>query len=294
MTYLVGYSPHKDDTCALELACELARTRPETVHAVTVVPRGWETSAGSQQDGDFTQWARQEGESSAAEALAALRRHPEIDSRATWVTGRSVPAAILAARVDLGASMVVVGSGQDGQPGRVSVTSKTDRILHSSKVPVVIAPRGYHPAPDSRISRLTVGFRDDDATRGLMDLVADLAQGTGASVRLVTIALRMGTMVTAGIRDAERLVHDRLVEQARAAQSEAVARLHGLGLDPTRVSATVVPGASWSDAMEKIEWSAGDMLVVGSSATHPLAEVFLGSSATKIVRNSPVPTMALP
>ena len=37
MTFLVGYSPHKDDLCALDLACQLARSDRGSVHAVSVV-----------------------------------------------------------------------------------------------------------------------------------------------------------------------------------------------------------------------------------------------------------------
>ena len=95
MTYLVGYSPHKDDSCALALACQFARSESDTVTAVTVVPRGWETVAGSATDGDFEQWAAEEGEASAAEAQGRLGAYPDVQSSAIWVTGRSVPAAIL-------------------------------------------------------------------------------------------------------------------------------------------------------------------------------------------------------
>lgn len=36
------------------------------------------------------------------------------------------------------------------------------------------------------------------------------------------------------------------------------------------------------------------MLVVGSSASGPIARVVLGSQATKIVRHSPVPVVVVP
>jgi nucleotide-binding universal stress UspA family protein len=38
----------------------------------------------------------------------------------------------------------------------------------------------------------------------------------------------------------------------------------------------------------------GDVLVVGSSALGPLAQVFLGSRAAKVVRHSPVPVVVVP
>ena len=154
MTYVVGYSPHKDDACALSLAAQFARSDKDSVHAVTVVPQGWEVAAGSATDGDFTAWAQGQGEASAEEALTLLGADAGVPIAASWVTGRSVPAALLEQVEALDADMIVVGSGANGAPGRVAMTAKTDRLLHSSPVPVAIAPRGYaaeprsvHPAP---------------------------------------------------------------------------------------------------------------------------------------------------
>lgn len=118
MTYLVGYSPHKDDSCALALACQFARSESDTVTAVTVVPRGWETVAGSATDGDFEQWAAEEGEASAAEAQGRLGAYPDVQSSAIWVTGRSVPAAILDEAKRLDAALIVVGSAKTAPRAR--------------------------------------------------------------------------------------------------------------------------------------------------------------------------------
>jgi nucleotide-binding universal stress UspA family protein len=150
MTYVVGYSPHKDDACALSLAAQFARSDKDSVHAVTVVPQGWEVAAGSATDGDFTAWAQGQGEASAEEALALLGADAGVPIAASWVTGRSVPAALLEQVEALDADMIVVGSGANGAPGRVAMTAKTDRLLHSSPVPVAIAPRGYAAEPGSR------------------------------------------------------------------------------------------------------------------------------------------------
>lgn len=291
MTYLVGYSPHKDDSCALALACQFARSESATVHALTVVPRGWETVAGSATDGEFEAWAAAEGEASAREAAALLAEHGDVPTRATWVTGRSVPAAMLEQAEALGASLIVVGSGVDGPEGRVAVTSKTDRLLHSSHVPVVISPRGYTTAAGARITRVTLAFRDDDATWALLDKVAEICTRVGAELRLLTVALRQRTMVTSPVRGNEELVFGRLLEQVRAAQAEAVEHLAGKGVQAATV---VAQGISWADALAGLDWTSGDVLVVGSSRTHPLANVFLGSSAAKIVRNSTVPVVVVP
>ena len=53
-------------------------------------------------------------------------------------------------------------------------------------------------------------------------------------------------------------------------------------------------GSSWDEAIDDVEWEDGDVLLVGSSSVGPVARVFLGSRAAKIVRNSPVPVVVVP
>ena len=294
MTYVVGYSPHKDDACALSLAAQLARSDKDSVHAVTVVPQGWEVAAGSATDGDFTAWAQGQGEASAEEALTLLGADAGVPIAASWVTGRSVPAALLEQVEALDADMIVVGSGANGAPGRVAMTAKTDRLLHSSPVPVAIAPRGYAAEPGSRVTRVTVGFRDDDATWHLLQRVADICRRTGASLRLVTVALDRPPMYTAAVSGAEDLVREQWRRQASAAQDEAVEHLVDAGFARDEVETVLARGATWVEALDSVEWHSGDVLVVGSSSTHLLTQVFLGSSAAKIVRASPVPVVVVP
>jgi nucleotide-binding universal stress UspA family protein len=292
MTYLVCYSPHKDDSGAIELACQFARSDDDTVHALTVVPRGWETAVAGDTDRDFQQWAAQEGAASAAEALEVLGRHTDVESTATWVTGRSVPQAVLEQAAALEVSLVVVGSGENGPRGYVTVTSKTDRLLHSADVPVAIAPRGYRPAQGARVTRVTMGFRDDDASWTLLDLVAGICARVGARLRLVTFAVRPRTMVSSPLRGDESTVFDQWKSQARSGLAEAVEHLRSLGLTDTET--LVAEGRSWGGAMDAVEWGREDVLVVGSSSTHKLAQVFLGSSAAKILRNSTIPVIVVP
>lgn len=292
MTYVVGYSPHKDDLGALELACQFARSAPATVHAVTVVPRSWGTPAVGDTDREFEQWASAEGDASAELALRHLAGQG-VPIEASWVAGRSVPQALLERAGELGASVLVVGSGDDAAPGRIALTSKTSRLLHSSGVPVALAPRGYE-AGGGPVSRITVGFRDDDVTWSMLTRVTEIARGLSATVRLVTFAVEPRTMVTAGVSHAEDLVFERWLTQAKAAQVEAEAYLRSEGFGDDELELRIADGPTWQKAIQSLAWKAGDVLVVGSSSTHKLTQVFLGSSASKIVRLSPVPVVVVP
>ncbi|HSF98457.1 MAG TPA: universal stress protein [Ornithinibacter sp.] len=295
MTILLGFSPHQDDTGAVELACQLARSDQDAVHAVTVVPQAWPTAVAGDTDRDFRLWAEEEGEHSASLARDLLAEHPDVASEATWCSGRSVPQTLLDRAVELDAGLIVVGSGDEGPHGKVFLTSKTDRLLHSSSVPVAVAPQGYWAGPTARIDRATLGFRGDDATWSLLDRAAEICRRVDASLRLVTYAVRGRTMRPNTISGAEDMVHQQWIRQARAELAEAVEHLHSLGFTDDQVSSEVAIGTSWGGAMDRIEWNRGDVLVVGSSSTSTLlSRVFLGSSAAKIVRNSPVPVIVVP
>ena len=83
-------------------------------------------------------------------------------------------------------------------------------------------------------------------------------------------------------------------EQVQAAQQTAVAHLSDLDLLPGSTTTAIATGSSWGEAMDEVDWEAGEVLVVGSSQVGHLARVFLGSGAIKIVRYSPVPVVVVP
>ncbi|MFT3797836.1 universal stress protein [Microbacterium sp.] len=291
MTYLVGYGPRNDDRSAIELAAQFARAHPAPVVAVAVVPRGWGTPAAAGTDREYEEWAASEGQSTAELARADFARHPGLVGDAIWTPGRSVPATLLEQADERDASMIVVGSAAEADPGRVRLTSKTDRLVHSSTLPVAIAPRGYRTT--SSVTRVTVGFRDDDASWSLLTRVAELVREVGARLRVVTFIVTPAAPVTNSVTHAQTQVIELWSMQATAALREAEEYLRSLDLG-VDLEFHVAAGVDWPAAVAAAGWEDGDVLVVGSSSTHRLAQVFLGSSASKILRSSPVPVVIVP
>ena len=82
--------------------------------------------------------------------------------------------------------------------------------------------------------------------------------------------------------------------QAASAQAEAADHLTSVGFTGDDLRLQIAEGADWAEAVASIDWVDGDVLVVGSSSTHRLAQVFLGSSASKIVRHATVPVVIVP
>ena len=80
----------------------------------------------------------------------------------------------------------------------------------------------------------------------------------------------------------------------RAHADELLHELSELPSTPASMDAVVGTGESWDAAMGDVDWEPNDVLVVGSSSLGPIARVFVGSHAAKVVRHSPVPVVVVP
>ena len=60
------------------------------------------------------------------------------------------------------------------------------------------------------------------------------------------------------------------------------------------VDVVIGTGTDWREAVDNIAWESGDVLLLGSGAAGPMAQVFLGTAASKILRHAPVPVMIVP
>lgn len=291
MTILVGYLPDKGGRGALDLALQLARSTGDTLRIATVVPRQWSTPSLAKVDAEYVAYAEQvgaEAERRGREYLAEVA--PEIEASFESVTGRSVSAALIAAAEDAGAAALVLGSSADGHLGQVVVGSTADRLLHSSPVPLAVSTRGYHPPRGQRITRITCAFSDAASSTGVVQRARELAETAGVEVRIVTFGIRTATMYPPEVGlHAEDAVLDSWAEQAAQAQRQLITD----GVVPDGTAAFVATGKGWREAVESVEWEQGELLVLGSSSIGPLARVFLGSRATKLVRHSPVPVLVV-
>lgn len=295
MTLVVGFSPGRADKSSLQLGAMLARSRGTDLRMVAVVPTVWPTPVARAADREYEEYLAQRGEQAVAMAKEwAETDCPDIDVEVVWVSGRSSASTLLAEAEKVGAELIVVGSAQHGAWGHIVVGSTADRLLHSSPIPVAVAPRGFRTSEDdTKVLRATCAFRGDETSRSTARTTAEICAQVGASLRLATYAIRRLPMYPAGVSGAEDMVLDRFIEQSEATQKEVVAGLADTGLDPASVEMEIGVGADLWDAIEQLEWKEGDVMVIGSSPERLVARLFLGSSATKIIRHSPVPVIVV-
>ncbi|MCB1266377.1 universal stress protein [Mycolicibacterium sp.] len=292
MTVVVGYLAGKSGTAPLHLAAATARTLGSSLTVMTIVPRPWTSPSPSRVDAEYTSWAEQLAADSAQEAQRFFAALPD-PVPVTYLSHahRSVSGGLIEAVADIDAEVLVLGSSANGGLGQVVVGSTADRMLHSSPVPVAIAPRGYREPSGGRLTRVTCGFPGTKESVEVVRRIGALAARLGVRLRVITFAVRGRTMYPPEVGlHAEDSILAAWEEQAL----EMLTKLRTDGVVDRDVQLQVVSGNGWDQALDDAEWEDGEILALGTSPRGDVARVFLGSRGTKILRVSPVPVLVLP
>ena len=274
---------------ALGLGRMLARTGDVTLTVCVVVPRTWDYPSPARVDAEYAAFLNQHAEGAIAEAREFL--DDSVRAEYTTSSASSASEGLIATATEAGAALIALGSARHGPMGRITVGGIANEMLHISPVPVALAPRGYRPSSGARLRRVTCAFSGSTQSRSAFDAAVQLSRRHAVPLRLTTIVIRDRQMYPSQVGyDAERLVVEQWRAQASEAQEKALATLP----NDVSVETGIVDGQNWEDALDSLPWEDGEMLVVGSSRLGPVARVFLGSSATKIIRSSPVPVLVVP
>src|SRR4051794_9250937 len=290
MTTVIGLAPNERGAAAVHLGSMLARSVSDDVVVVTVVPTPWPPHPVGI-DAEYLALQKKAAE----EALAAARARIGADLPVELVThsARSVSSGLLEVARERRATVVALGSSSTGVFGRVSLGGVAERILHSADIPVTLAPQGFDTGTTyARITRITVAFGRADKDSDLLVTAAAVAAEIGATLRVACFAVRPMTAAAGSIEpSAEDLVVAEWVtglesdiRQALRADADAAG---------TPVDVVVGQGGTWADALTALPWGSGEVLAVGTSSS-AVSRFFLGSHASKIVRNSPVPVYLWP
>ncbi len=293
MSVVVGFGPEARGRGGLELARQMAHSAGLPLVVCCVVPDRWQVPT---PDAAYAAHLRGLAAGALHTAREVLAEQDGTEPGVEYVvrTGRSVPRTLLDEARARSAAMLVLGSSRNGAWGHVALGSVTARLMHSADLPLAIAPRGFRSAAGHRVQRVSVGLDGTPESVALARDAATAATSVGAGLRFLTFAVRGRTMFPPelGLH-----VEDDVVaawrEQAEAAQEVVVRALADGGLTPPD-ERLVVEGPGWAEAIASAGWRPGDVLVVGSSAEGAVARVFLGSTAARIVRYSPVPVVVAP
>ena len=182
---VVGYTATEAGEDAVALGARLAAASGSAVEVVVVLPAD-DRSVITPPDASYDRYLQGQ----AASWLEAATAHiPEGVEYATNVRfADSFAEGLVAAAEEFGASHIVVGAANGGLRGRHRLGSVATELLHSSNVPVVLAPEGSRRIDASTgVTRITAAIGTRPGADALLDEATSLATATGAELRLLSL-----------------------------------------------------------------------------------------------------------
>lgn len=289
MKYLVAYSADRGGQEALGLGMMLSRRNQAKMVVCLILPQTWGYPSMARVDAEYAAFLDRHAGKAMDKAKAAVGAQPQVQ----FITRSHASAeeGLLATAEDLGADMIVLGSSRGATVGKFLEGSVTRNLLHASKLPVALAPRGFDPGPKTVLTRVTCSYAATRKSKGTVDYCLGFSRKYKVPLRLATFVVRDKQMYPTGAGyQVENLVANQWRSQATTAQKALLAELQA----GTSVKTAIGDGANWKEALQSVGWKPGEVLVVGSGRIGPLAQVFLGSNGNRIIRNAPVPMIVVP
>ena len=283
MHLTVGYlaTPTGDDGVAL--ASALARTFSATVDVVLVVRE--EFPDGHPGRAEYQRLLVSKGEEWVAAAVAALAADG-VSANSTVLVGESFAESLVAFAEEKSSDLIVVGGARDGFFGGHTIGPVTGALLHSSPIPVALAPRGYAEDPDDSITAITAAVPTKPGDDNPLPFAITLASAAGLAIRMLSLVSAENLAETKTAREVRQL-------QVSAAEENLVVAARALP-DAPEIESLVADGTTVESALKKLNWDDGDLLVVGSSRFAAPRRIFLGSTAARILAGVDVPVIVVP
>jgi nucleotide-binding universal stress UspA family protein len=285
MKLVVGYLATPGGADAMTLGARLARTLGAEVEACIILPpdKAIATIAGVR---DYEVVLAERAQKWLAEALASVPDDVAAHSHVTF--DDSFADGLIRETARLEADVIVVGGSGGGLAGSHSLGSVVNELVHSAPVPVVVAPRGSRESKVNRIRGVTCAIGQRQGADLLLEKAVRFSKAAGTPLRLVSLVAL--DPVFGALRADEEAVRERALAHARQVLDTAKDSLP----QDFPVTATAVEGPTVEDAVRKLDWHDGDLIMVGSSRLSAPKRLFLGSTAAKMLRVLDVPMMVVP
>ncbi|TGD84585.1 universal stress protein [Mycolicibacterium sp. CH28] len=285
MRYVVGYGPRQRGLDGVNLAATLARTSGATLDLITVLPSDAPTFQMYSPDQAFNAEVEEQGREWLADGLA---RVPDgVRAEGHVYRADSITEGLLDAATDLDrgeAELIVVGTYHRVRTGRFGLGSLADALLHASTVPVALAPADYESHPG--ITRITCAVGMRPGNEHLLDNAIRLTAQWKVPLRLMSLV----AVGEGGSQDRQQEWTALAEEHAAKLVDKATAALPA----GSSVTSVVGHGDSLEDAVRGLNFADSEVVMIGSSRLAQPKRLFLGHSASKIMRELPVPMIVWP
>ena len=282
MRYVVGYSANARGRDAVNLAVSLARGRGASLDLVVAIPDAGPFNAAHAPAAGYDNYLHQQAAEWLDEALALIPA--EVPAKAHVRSGESDAQTLIEACEEFQADMLIIGATSNGLFKRFTVGSVASALLHAATVPVALAPHGYHRR--EALTRVSCGLGNRAGAEELLDFAVSMAVNREVPLRVVSLlTLDAGDSDVAA--DAARDYAQKHIAAALPADASGAA-------PAAKADVVVAQGRSVEEAVDRLDWEDGEVLLIGSSRLARSRSIFLGSTANRILRALPVPMIVVP
>lgn len=281
MRIIVGYTDTPAGKDALALGVRLARACEAAIDIVLVLANE-ERATLVPQDAGYERLLHSRAQGWLAKAAAKVPS--DVSAETHVVYAESFAQGLLDTSKQVEGSIIVIGGASAGLRGRFTLGSVATALLHSAVVPVALAPKGIRKLELDGVGRVTVAVGTRAGSEELLDAGILVSRLTHAPLRLVSLV----SLDIPG--DAPAAERQKAQDHAASVLEYAAQHL------PEAVSseAVVATGKKIESAVRDIVWDPSELVLVGSSRLAQKGQLFLGSTAAKMLRELPVPMVVVP
>ena len=285
MKLMVGYLATSGGADALALAVRLARTIGAEIEACIILPPDRSVPA-LVPTGGYDELLAEQAENWLTEAQASVP--DDVVARGHVSFDDSFADGLIRETARLEADAIVVGGSGGGLAGSYSLGSVVNELLHSAPVPVAVAPRGTRNSKIDRVREVTCAIGERQGADLLLDSAVRFSRAAGTPLRLVSLVALDPAF--GSLRGDEEATREHALGHAQQTLDTAKSALP----QGFPVASTIVDGRTVEEAVSKLDWHDGDLIMVGSSRLSVPKRLFLGSTAAKMLRVLDVPMMVVP
>jgi nucleotide-binding universal stress UspA family protein len=280
MRIVVGATDDTGGDDALAYAVLWARAARSSLVVTHVMPRPWPAHNQGAVDAEWVAYLRERADVALDRARALVPADVEADYVVAQHSSSGRGLAEITEEQD--GRLIVIGSAPGGTAPHIRLGSTADQLLHGGGAPVTVVPEGYAARGVGSLDRISVAYEHSVDSDVALVATRQVVGRTQLPVRLLTLVQYPPRLLPGSERMLDTIRADaRLwLEQARASLPEA--------------SAEIAEGEDVATALGSVDWSPGDTLLVGSADYGPIRRVFLGDTATRILRAATVPVTVLP
>ena len=278
---VVGYIATDRGRDAIALAISLARSADIELIVTIVRPEASTFTAGNSIPQDGSGIVAQQLDEWLEEALVLVP--DDVSARGVIHTSSNESKGLMEVAEAEGALGIVIGARATTLMRQFRIGTVASTLLHSSEVPVVLAPSGNSDI--GPVSRITTLFGARPGAAALIGAAVESAAALDVDLRLLSLIENDG------------LGDDDTAEIKEFAEEYGGAVLAARAEDMFESGRAVVKsqaGVDIEEAAANVEFQSGELAFIGSSRLSRGGRVFIGARARRLLRVLPVPVVVVP